>query len=155
MAAGDKIFAGTYGLITARPLVILRKSTITSVATGGAALTWDTEDIDTDDWHSTSVNTGRITPSRACWIQFTATVHWASNATGRRGAAIRKNGSSIYYGVIQPGSSAGNTSVTVVRTLQANGTSDYFEVLAFQDSGGNLNTADVTNTVFEAVYARD
>jgi hypothetical protein len=43
----------------------------------------------------------------------------------------------------------------VTATRLANGTTDYFEVFAYQDSGGALNSADTTSTRFETEYVRD
>lgn len=143
------------GKTTGKPLCILRKSTVTSVDNAGENLVWDTEDVDSAGIHSTVSNTGRITPNVAGWYRITATVHWASNATGRRATAILVNGANARYGQIAPGSSAGTISTTVTRTLQANGTTDYFEVFAYQDSGGALNTADTVGTVFEAEFVRN
>lgn len=137
-----------------KPLCIVRKSTVTNVANNGAVLTWDTEDTDPNGLHSTSSNTSRITPNVAGWYRITATVHWAANATGRRAVAINKNGATAGYGQISPGSSAGTTSTTVTRTVQANGSTDYFEVFAYQDSGAGLNTADTVGTVFEVSFER-
>jgi hypothetical protein len=160
VAAGNDIFASDINAVAAGstatiPLCIVRKSVLpAAVASGGVALTWDLEDVDTHGWHSTVTNTSRITPTVAGWIRFTATIHFAANATGRRGVGIRVNGVTINYGVIVPGSAAGTQGVTVTRTLPANGTTDYFEAFAFQDSGGALNALDGSSTVFEAEYRR-
>lgn len=137
-----------------KPLCIVRKSTVTSVDNNGEVLTWDTEDTDLSGLHSTSSNTSRITPNVAGWYRISATIHWAANATGRRATAVSKNGSIAAYGQISPGSSVGTTSTVITRTLQANGTTDYFEVFAYQDSGGALNSADTTGTVFEVSFER-
>jgi hypothetical protein len=138
------------------PVVVLRRATMPqAVANGGAAFTWDVEDEDTHGWHNSGVNPARITPGKAGVIEFTSTVHWTANATGRRGVGIRKNGGTINYGMIIPASSVGTTSVTVTVRLRADGVADYFEAFFFQDSGGALNALDANSTRFEAEWIRD
>lgn len=159
VAVGDEVDADLLNNLqnrTNKTLCVVRKSTITSVANGGAVLTWDTEDADSHNIHSTVTNTSRITPNIEGWYRITATVHWSnSSASGRRGIAIYTNGGTARYGQIIPGSTAGTISTTVTRTLYANGSTDYFEVFAYQDSGGAYNTADTVGTVFEVSYDRD
>lgn len=144
---------------TQAPLVGLTNTTIQSVANNGAVLTWDNENAgaaatDPEGFHSTSSNTSRITPTIAGWYRFSGTIHWSANATGRRGTGVRYNGSTIFYGMIIPASSVGTTSTMVSISLFANGTTDYFELFGYQDSGGSLNTADTTSTNFQAAMFR-
>lgn len=139
-----------------KPMCVLRKGTVTSVANNStAALLWDAEDLDTHGWHNNSSNTSRITPTKAGWIRITATVTFSGNTTGRRGIVIRFNGSSTWWGTTFIATSSANVTVTVTVSVPANGSGDYFEVGAFQDSGGALNTADTTSTRFEAEWLRD
>lgn len=161
MSAGDDIFyadiAKLLGVTYTKPLCILRKSTLpVAVATGGAAMTWDLEDADTHGWHSTVTNTSRITPiwPTPLWVTLTFTVHFAPSATGRRSAGIRVNGGTTNYGANIGGTSAGNHGATVTKRVLFNGSTDYAEAFAFQDSGGNLNAVDGTSTVFEAEMCR-
>lgn len=150
---GDKLTAEALDL----PLVVLRKSGLpgSPVTSGGSAVSWDVEDEDTTaTWHSTVTNTSRITPDVAGSITFTATLHFVANATGRRGVGVRVNGTSVYYGQIIPASSGGTQGVTVTVTLEANGTTDYFECFGYQDSGAGLNLTDGNSTRFEARMCR-
>lgn len=132
------------------PICILRASAIQAVANNGAALTWNTEDVDTAGIHSTSVNPTRITPNIAGYWQFTATTQFASNTTGRRGAGIRKNGTDVHYGTITAaGTGVQGSTATVM--LQMNGSTDYVESWGFQESGGSINThTDLNSTRLEA-----
>lgn len=158
VSVGDEVDADLLNELANRSrkgLCIVRKSTVTSVADGGALLSWDTEDIDTDGWHSTSSLTSRIVPTIPGWYRCTATVHWAGNVNGRRGVAIAINGGSFRYGQIIAATINAVVGVTVTRTIQCNGTTDYLEVSAYQNSGGALNTSDTTGTVFEVEYVRD
>jgi hypothetical protein len=129
------------------------------VANNGAALTWDTEDVDTDGWHSTSSNTSRITPTKAGYVRFSGTIGWAvgANTTTRRGVAIDTNGTNRRYGsMIVPSATASqNVYVTGLWTLPCNGTTDYFELIGYQNSGGALDTADALSTRFEAEWLRN
>lgn len=142
------------GRTTGKPLVVLRHSAVQAVANNGGVLTWDTEDADTTNIHSTGTNPSRVTPTLAGWYRITFTVHWAGNATGRRAAATRINGTTVRYGEIKAATSAATVSATVTMTLPFNGTGDYVEAWAFQDSGGALNTADTVGTRFEVAYER-
>lgn len=145
-----------YNASVARPICIVRNSAVQSVANNSVAtaLTWNTEDEDGDGWHSTSSNTSRITPLKAGWIQVTAVIHWAGNATGRRATLFKLNGAGTGYGEIKAATSASSVSTIAVREYEVNGTTDYLEVFGFQDSGGALNTADTANTFFSARWLR-
>ncbi len=140
-----------------RPVTILRKGTVTSVADGGAVLLWDTEDLDTDGWHSTSSNTSRITPTRAGWIELTACIVWAVNATNRRGVGFKMNGGSTIFGnlILATATASQNVAAVGNREFQVNGTTDYLECFAYQNSGGALSTADVASTFFSARWLRE
>jgi hypothetical protein len=159
VAGGDRIYAADimelYNASVNRPLCILRRSTVFNVANNGAIIpSWDIEDEDQSNWHSTVTNTGRITPTKAGWIEISATVHFATNATGRRAVALRQNGAGVVYGGITAGSSNGAVSATATRPFEFNGTTDYVEVWAYQNSGGALDTADTTGTIFTAKWLR-
>lgn len=140
-----------------RPLCIVRNSVVQSVANNSVAtpLTWDTEVVDTHGWHSTSSNTSRITPNVAGWIELTAIIHFAGNSTGRRAAVVKLNGGTANYGEIKAAGSASGVSAFVTREIEVNGSTDYVEAFPFQDSGGALNTADVTNTFFSVKWLRE
>lgn len=137
----DRVFLPPYCKLT-------RPGSAAGVATGGAVIPWDTEVKDASGWHTGSANA--ITPLTAGIINFKAQVHWSVNATGRRGVGIRINGGTVYYGNIIPGSSAGNLGVFVDQEIAMNGSTDYAEVFAYQDSGGSLNIVDTNSTFFSA-----
>lgn len=121
-----------------------RQTVAQSIANGTpAALTWDTEDIDTDNGHSTVTNTSRYTPATAARFQLSAGVGWASNATGYRTGELWKNGVVLNGGgtVLPAVNGAQSRFPTRTMTTTANGTSDYVEVWVNQTSGGALLTA--------------
>lgn len=140
-----------------KPLVILRNSTVTSVANNSVTtgLPWDTEVEDTHGWHSTSSNTSRVTPNVAGWVRLTSIIHFAGNATGRRAAVAKLNGGTANYGEIKAATSASGVATIIIRDFEVNGSTDYLEVFGFQDSGGALNTADTTNTYLAVEWLRE
>jgi hypothetical protein len=161
VAGGDIITAATINRALRggpeRPLCILRNSAVQSVANNSVTtpLSWDTEVEDTHGWHSTSSNTSRITPNVAGWVEVTSVIHFAGNSTGRRAGVVKLNGGTPNYGEIKAAGSASGVSAFVVREIEVNGTTDYIEVFPFQDSGGALNTADVTNTFVSVKWLRE
>jgi hypothetical protein len=79
--------------ILARPLAVMYQ-TVTQSVTNGAwvGMLLDTEEIDRDNGHSTSVNTSRYTAQTAGWYDVDATTAWATNATSSRGCRLAVNG---------------------------------------------------------------
>lgn len=115
--------------------------------------------------HSTTVNNTRIIPPIPGWYEFRAVTSFAVNATGFRTQTIGKNGvrqcpeSGIYNSAALP--TGANTILPQLTVeLAMNGTTDYAELFAFQNSGGTLNvTGDgnpttTINTVFVCKYIR-
>lgn len=143
-----------------RPLVALRQTTAQTIATGSwTAVTFDSEDHDSDGMHSTATNTSRVTAVLAGWYQVNATVSFTSNATGARGVGLRKDssGSGIpteaRVFVPAPSGSAG-VSISGLVYLAAG---SYVEAVAWQDSGGNLDTLVSSSQVrsqLQAVWVR-
>jgi len=120
---------------------ILRKSadqTITnSVIT---AVTWDTETADTNSYHSTSVNTSRITVPATGKYLMTYGVAFAANATAQRYGWLGKNGntSDRFNGYIQGNASGSDKSAYLGMSVEVLTAADYWEVYVFQNSGSNL-----------------
>ena len=107
-----------------------------NISTGTATtLLWNGETFDTDGFHSTSTNTGRITipAGKAGKYQFSALVDFDNNATGQRQMIFVKNGSSNEYANII-------TAATTYPSGELNGIldlaeGDYVEVQVLQTSG--------------------
>ena len=115
-------------------------------------VTFDSERNDTNGFHSTVTNTGRITiPSGyGGKYQIRAQFTYASGALGNLYFAIRKNGTSIYTA---PAYSL-QGSITIQEDLVA---TDYLEVGAYQNTGGNINissngTSNQTRQEFSVIY---
>lgn len=126
------------------PVAELRQTVAQSIANGGtgAALLFDVEDIDTDNGHSTVTNTSRYTGQTAGRFQLSGASHLAANVTGRRGCWWRLNAADVAASMsLGPASAAFDmASVSRVRTIVLNGSTDYVELVAYQESGGALLT---------------
>jgi hypothetical protein len=116
-------------------------------------LTFNSEKFDTDAFHSTSSNTGRITvPSgKAGYYQVYSSVQFLNNATGVRIIQLRKNGTVENYNGLF-GNSSNRTGLSVSATIYGS-VGDYFEVSVYQDSGTTLDVgAAETRLYFGADY---
>lgn len=88
--------------------------------------------------HSTSTNTTRIIPPFPGRYLFIAGVGW-SNTPSTQAVKLQKNGADLTGGR-QQNTGAGLAGISTMITAEANGTTDYFEVLGFQASGADLAT---------------
>jgi hypothetical protein len=123
--------------------VSLVKSAVQAVANAtDTAITWNTEDYDTDGFHSTVTNTDRITipTGKGGYYLVEARVSFAGNATGVRSVTMRKNGSTSVIGVDMNNQSASASAVCVLSRVIFTAAADYFHLNAYQTSGGSLNT---------------
>lgn len=103
-------------------------------------LTFDSERYDTDNYHSTSSNTSRLTAPVAGKYDVKVCVSIAANATGIRDVLINKNGTDTVAQVLLP--SAGATFQTIIEvacTIDL-AAGDYVEAAIYQNSGVALNS---------------
>ncbi len=123
----------------------VRRAAVQAIANNGAAVSWDTKDADTDGMYSAGSPT-RLTIVHPGLYIVNFSLSWAFNNAGWRGAQIRLNADAtpIAAQQIMTMTSSGTfvLNVTTIRFLQA---ADYLTGFAYQDSGGNLNTADPTH----------
>jgi hypothetical protein len=143
---------------TGKPLVRLVQAVAQSIPDNSfTALTFTTEEIDTHGFHDTGSNTQRITPTVAGYYRFSGTYFSATITTPVLMAVkLRKNGTTdIAPGARGPGS-ASNPSMACTAIASCNGTTDYVEVMALQDSAGATNTvvASHATSVFECEFLR-
>ena len=130
--AGGVTFSGTRVRNSGSGILIIPNAT-------GTALTFNTEDYDTDGIHSTSSNTSRFTvPSgKAGYWQVSFFFNFDGNATGIRSIYVYKNGNFNALISTNPAStSQASNNATMTYSLIVG---DYIELYAFQNSGGNLN----------------
>lgn len=106
------------------------------------ALTFDTEDFDVGGFHSTSVNTSRMTIPAGCGGGYIviANSSYAANASDVRLITIYKNGAAIRKGpsFVPNNAASTNTGVAVSALVQLVA-GDYLEVFVYQATGGALN----------------
>ena len=131
------------------------KSTSQSIANNTeTAVTFDTEDFDTNGFHDNATNNSRITiPSGyAGKYLFTYMVTFVSNSTGIRYLGIRKNGTVVKYPAENSAIATDSTplSFSVILNLAVG---DYVDIVAYQNSGGSLNlTGAGANSYFQAQF---
>jgi len=102
---------------------------------------WDTEEFDTDSFHSTVTDTSRLTVpvGKAGKYVFGCNATFDANGTGLRNIAVRLNGSTIIAtNTAWNTSASGNAGATIIRAYVF-AENDYIELRAFQSSGGTLS----------------
>lgn len=102
------------------------------------AIPFDSERWDTDGCHDNATNNTRLTAVTAGRYLITGNVTFAANANGGRFVAIRINGSDYQARQFSPGIASLTVSLNVaaICDLEAG---DYAELMAYQNSGGNLD----------------
>lgn len=127
------------------PGCVVRRSTTQSIGNNSlTAVQFSAADLrDTDNYHNTVTNNSRMTVPTGLggWYQVTATISWATNATGRRIIAWRINGSTTGIGIVVPASPSGGTGCNLVDEIEL-AAGDYVEVLGLQQSGANLDISE-------------
>lgn len=117
------------------------------------AMTFDSEEYDTDDIHSTVTNTDRLTvPTGVTKVKLSGLVRWDNNVVGYRAAQITK-GSSIFvgYGADFRNTVTAGTTVTTnnpfTSVVNTSG-GDFFRLNVIQTSGGALDAQGANNSWF-------
>ncbi len=107
------------------------------------ALSFNTEQYDTNAFHDTATNNSRLTVPTGLGGRYliVGTVEWAANAdANERFAGIRLNASSFLTSSSQPAiNSASVTTKQVVVAIYELAAGDYVELIVRQQSGGALN----------------
>lgn len=125
------------------PLFIGTRSTTQSIPNNTAtAMLLDQEAIDSDSGHSLVSNTSRYTPQTPGYHEIKGFGNFAAAANGRRQVEVRFNGATSLDVDSRPTNGAGAaTHGNASWKAYFNGTTDYVEVIVFQDSGGAINIA--------------
>ena len=118
------------------------------------ALTFNSETIDTDGFHSTTVNTSRLTIPTGLGGRYAITVSpkFAPSAVGIRTGAVYKNGGVLLYlsEVIGSATAYVSNNVTYLVDLAAG---DFIELVPVQTSGGNLDVYKrLADNIFNLIY---
>jgi hypothetical protein len=98
-----------------------------------AVVALNNEEFDTNNCFD-NVSTFRFTPNVAGYYQISGAVYFSTNTVNFVTAVIAKNGSSLKYGP-QAGNGAFTYGSTVCSIVYLNGTTDYVQLLAYQNSG--------------------
>lgn len=113
---------------------------------------FDSESYDTNTFHSTSTNTGRITipTGQGGYYQLNCAIQFENKSGGARRVKLFKNGSAI-TGNAGDAIANGNGFVTIQYTLVMSAVAgDYFTLVVFSDPGSSTNLEQV-GTSFQAI----
>lgn len=127
--------------------VLTKSAAQTIPAQTNTAVTWNTELIDTDAFHSTVSNTSRITIPAALGGKYliTGTIQWnmANNAMSR--LLIYKNNAQFSYNQYPNDGEIRTNQITMVMNLSVG---DYIELYVYQDSGGSNDLISATSGTY-------
>lgn len=134
-----------------QPVVRVFNSTNLTLTTGVEfALTFDSERIDqaggsASTMHSTVSNSQRLTAIYAGVYLIVGNAQFAANATSYRQLRIRLNGTTFLAAVSSPSNTAAIATKMQISTIYSMAVNDYVELLALQNSGGNLDIENAAN----------
>lgn len=118
------------------------------------ALTFTTEDFDTDSIHDTGSNTSRFVCQTAGVYMLSGGMGIAANLTGQRYVQWAKNGTAI-NGSATRATGAANTNAVAPRTIFVTlAVSDYIELNGHQNSTGTLATNATTDMQSHVTFWR-
>jgi len=117
-------------------------------------ITFNSENFDTDSYHSTSSNTARITiPTGKTGYYFVfGTVRFVGNTTGRRMARMMLNGATS-FGIFEatPSTSTGSDVSCYLGQVYYFTAADYITLQCYQTSGGALDIRNDNDAAFFGV----
>jgi hypothetical protein len=162
VAAGDIVYAADMNAVIAgsigKPVCQLMQSVAQSIPNGVAtALTFTTEVKDTHGIHESVTNPSRVTPNVPGTYRVTATYASAANTATQLAVSVAKNGAVVQpYKRDTPAATSAAKSVQTSALVDCNGTTDYIEAQATQNSGAALNTqvSGGVNSTLEVVFER-
>lgn len=116
-----------------------RSTALSLVTAVDTVIPLDSETYDDASWHSTSVNTSRITVDRYGNYTISGSASFNNtSATGVRSLSIRLNGTTVIANSSTAGSTAFSPAVNI-STIYKLSPADYVELVALQASGGALD----------------
>jgi hypothetical protein len=125
MVSGNMPAFSAYGSATQT----FANSTFTKVA-------YNTKSFDTNTNYDATTNY-RFTPTVAGYYQLSAVCSFASSVTGAVILSLYKNGGEFIRGAVATNTNSGPV-LNISNLVYANGSTDYFEIWGWQNSGGNL-----------------
>lgn len=130
----DTLYAALNGFKGAR---VYNNANISIADSTFTVLTFNSERYDTNSYHSTSSNTGRLTVPAAGKYLIIGQIAFAGGA-GVRGVQIRLNGTTtLASNFVNPVTGASTDLIVVTEYELA--ASDYVELVVYQNSGGAIN----------------
>jgi hypothetical protein len=103
------------------------------------AITYNTEEFDTDGFHSTSSNTSRFTiPSGKAGKYLIVATATTAVGSGPRQIQVKKNGGTDQLSTLLNAASTYSTQIGISGILDL-ADADYLELFIYQESGGSLN----------------
>ena len=126
----------------------------TTASAASTTITFNAENIDTDNFHSTSTNTSRFTIPTGLSGKYrvSGSVRLNPNGTGRRLLTLSLNGGGALKAVEYAVNSTTYISLLIEGVMQLDA-GNYIELSLYQDSGSNINTIGSTSdTWFEIQY---
>ena len=154
VVSGAPAWAAAAGGATFSGCMLINSANISISNASQTTLTWDSEEIDVDGYHSTATNTGRTTIPTGKTGKFliSAQLRFSPSATGRRILYIYKNGTTELWSAQVNGTATNDTVFTgnYVISLTAG---DYLECRTYQNSGGALDLqGPAPYSYFSATY---
>ena len=113
------------------------------------ALTFDSEDFDSDGMHSAGASPTRITiPANGGGLYLLiGQANFAADADGQRQLRLRKNGTTDLVIANQPVATATTATIMQIQTLAVLAAADYIELQAYHEAGAALNVGSATVSV--------
>jgi|FLYN01.1.fsa_nt_gi hypothetical protein len=108
-------------------------------------VTFNSERWDTDGIHSTSSNTERLTAQRTGKYYIWAGIRFSDNGSGFRQLEVRRNGTTPIASEIRVPVVTGFGYDMTIATVYDLNAGDYVTLVAYQNSGANLNLLAVGN----------
>jgi hypothetical protein len=114
----------------------------TITTAGWHTIVFNNEHYDRIAGHNNTTNPTRMTvPTGVSFVRLSGWVQFSTNSTGRRLLQILKNGTAVWSGYVrldQRACSSGPTGMYIQTPIVAVSAGNYFELEAYQDSGGSL-----------------
>jgi hypothetical protein len=112
-------------------------------------LSFDTEDFDVGNLHSSTTNASRLTAPVAGKYLVMASARWSANTVGRRLLILERNGNFSDQPArdsVSPNMSGAQGPEQTLETVLQLAAGDYVTVIAYQDSGSTLTVQNNGNT---------
>lgn len=156
VAAAD--ITGLAALTTGKPLVRVLASGTQSIPNNALTALQFTgsEDIDTHNYHNPASSASRVTPALGGYYRVSG-FGMITTTTSTVETFIGRNGTAVAGGTrLEPIGTGFSRQINASVILSANGTTDYFEILVLQNSGGAVltNQSSRYTSTFEVEFLR-